>query len=414
MSNLLQYLALIPLCISSFMCFNVFRRTQYRNGASDSRRLLTAVKFVLQPPNAPLRQILEERAHANRRLVRALKLTNTFVSGDETLHKEFVSRAQRLLNNAQGKGWPHFQSVARDAIQWQLASSITGGKKSGACFQFNTNIQNITLFVILVGLLGIDTAPTDILYDDVSVVTHHITKLWVLSKSSKPIPPTMLEQLNERLRRLVPDADAFSAPLDLVVPAWETMWRVVATTVAYANNSFDVQEAFTIFNACPTDETFRKDAQGAGVTIKNFVAEAMRLHPPSKRISRSKESRWWPAFLGRWVPRMIIKADVEALLMNRELWGASCYEFVPGRHNPGTILPEQLEAQLLTFGHGKLRCIASSWAPMAAAVIAGTILEEYIVVSGKTIGEREGWKGWALTRKFADHGVHSTGSVKAS
>ena len=52
------------------------------------------------------------------------------------------------------------------------------------------------------------------------------------------------------------------------------------------------------------------------------------------------------------------------------------------------------------FGVGRLKCVASVWAPQAADVIVAAIcdmLEKGLSIEeGQRIGGREGWEGWRV------------------
>lgn len=373
--------------LSGFLMY-IIRLSTKRNKASNHAKLFSTIKSILHPPNVPLHQLLEERASANQRLVHALGISNTFVSADEGVHKDFVVRAHRLLNGTQRRGWPRFHAVARDAVQWQLNSAVDDPHSTPEEYQYSTAIQTITLYVVLVALLGVEDVPA---YADARTAAAEITALWAHSKDGAVIPPARVTALHECLRRLAPDAEGFPSPVDFIVPAWETLWRVVAATVAHTRDTPDME---AIFEALITQ-------QGDGAAARRVVAEAMRLSPPSRRIGRAAACAWVPACLARWAPRRLVKADVAELLQSVDIWGEDCHDFVPERHC--SLLPAQKEAMACAFGQGPLRCIASSWAPMAAAMIVAAILEEYTVLPGEDIGGREGWSGWALRRNL-DHG----------
>ena len=266
--------------------------------------------------------------------------------------------------------------------------------------------------MVLVGILQVDKPVHSFSYKDVTLVASGITTLWVSSKKSDPIPPALLEELTTHLRRLVIDETQYPNPLDFVIPTWETLWRVVATTVAYSYRDKDIRKAFMKFNACPSDHSFRGGDQASdsdvSVSVKAVVSEAMRLHPPSKHIGRSKSRTWWPFFLENWIQPGIMRvkriADIEKLL-RCNIWGADADEFRPSRHHPRLILPDQRQALTFVFGYGPLRCIAASWAPTAAGVISGAILDEldingYVLEAGAVIGGREleGWNGWMIDK----------------
>jgi hypothetical protein len=308
---------------------------------------------------------------------------------------------------------------------------------------------------------------------DVELVAQNITLLWGLSKRPDSIPKHLLKELNGALGRLmqvrvrgrgqdekvkeqefdgVPedemnrkrgrdeDTEEFHNPLDFVVPAWETLWRVVAVTIAYAyacgGDSEGVKRALVEFAKNPTEAQFRRplntntdtywsslinpDSEelgqepAVGPNVECIIAESLRLHPPSKRISRSKPWAWWAGFLQmlptRWgvsienVTSVKIHADVGALLRCPEIWGSDAASFVPQRHLSPRVTEEQNEAMGWVFGYGRLKCVAATWVPLAVGVVAGVVVERIEeggmeVVRGEGgVGGREGWLGWVIRR----------------
>ncbi|KAF8801446.1 hypothetical protein BYT27DRAFT_7235717 [Phlegmacium glaucopus] len=356
---------------------------------------------TLHPRHLSFPDLLAERARSNQRLVRALAISNTFVSEKPDVHKQFVSQARRLLNNAQQRGWSAFQSIAVEAIQWY--DKEPGTSESGR--PFSSLVQSTTLVVVLAGLLEVDNPIDSYSHADIALVANNITTLWTLSKRPGPIPSSFLDDLNSSLRLLVPDDNTFPQPLNFVVPAWETLWRVVATTVAYAQRDPLILKEFENFHAHPSDERFHNSE----FRVKGVVYEALRLHPPSKHIARVRCRTWCPPFITRVIGKVYATmvyerkvADIEAML-RCEMWGTDGEVFKPERHHQSMISPEQTEALTFVFGHGPLRCVAASWAPMAAAVISAAIIdhlhrESYTLEQGRCIGGREGWSGWKLRR----------------
>ena len=448
---------------------------------------LDAVKSILEPSSSPspsfshepsidINILLHERAVPNERLVRALGLTNTFVSASPEVHHNFVRRALGMLHRARERGWDWVADVAREAagsggLENPNSTAYLAPHGSGEerIIKFDALIQNTTLLVVLVVLLGQDESRFEssgsdanshctsnssscFAQSDIECVAKNITLLWGLSKLPKAIPPHILEELNVALGRLTGgrrrddegngeedkdgdgDSEGFDNPLDFVVPAWETLWRVVATTVAYAyacgdDDSAHVKEALKEFVKDPTEAQFRR-ASGADadatspllnlelVDVRCIVAECMRLHPPSKHIGRSKVHRWW-AFVLRILPtswmqhpwgvshltRVKVNADVGALLRCQKIWGPDAASFVPRRHLPLKVTKEQKEAMGWVFGYRRLKCVAAAWAPMAAGIVAGAVVERMeredmkVIKGGGGIGGRGGWEGWWVIRK---------------
>jgi len=370
---------------------------------------LDTVKFILEPSSSPppsssyqpsidINTLLHERAIPNARLVRALGLTNTFVSASPEVHHTFVRRALGMLHRAKERGWDWVADVARQAVgsgglenPSSAAYLAPQGSGEERIIKFDALIQNTTLLVVLVVLLGQDKSRFEsstsdasphctsnlsscFTQSDIECVAKNITLLWGLSKLPKAIPPHILEELNGALGRLTGgrqrddegngeedkdedgDLEGFDNPLDFVVPAWETLWRVVATAVAYAyacrdDDSAHVKEALMEFMKDPTEAQFQwasdADADASSemlnlelVDVRCIVAECMRLHPPSKHIGRSKARAWW-AFVLSILPagwtqhpwgishltRVKVNADIGALLRCQKIWGADAASY---------------------------------------------------------------------------------------
>ncbi|KAF4615189.1 hypothetical protein D9613_003414 [Agrocybe pediades] len=409
---------LVPFVLSTLCLFSpssllwllkIFRSICYSEPPHNYSRLLRDIKNVLDPPRAPgmIAILLQERADSNKRLIRALNISNTFVSSEVAVHEQFVRQARHLLNNVKGRGWQSFQSTTFDAVRWQLEQDPS------IEIPFDRFIQNITLVVVLLEILQVENPVEALSYDDITLIANHITTLWSLSKKSDPIPPDLLPALQAALRRIVINKNLFPDPLNFVVPAWETLWRVVATTVAYSFARTDYKESFQHFSAYPSERRFARASMmpGETVSVQAIVSEAMRLHPPSKHIGRVRCRSWCPEFFRKWLarPGWIFRkksADIQKILRCHEIWGSDSDTFDPSRCQEFAGREEEQSAALgLVFGHGPLKCIASSWAPVAAAVISGAILEQFNESMGHTlqvgaeIGGRTGWIGWSVIRK---------------
>jgi hypothetical protein len=366
---------------------------------------------LLDPPGASKHDLLSARAIPNERLVRAFSLTNTFVSADIHVHNVFVGHANSLLRAAKERGWPHFQNIAIQAVEAALHNAAPHP------LSFDIFVQDVTLRVALVALLGVDSWVSDLASDDIRVVTELITRLWSLSKKPDRIPDDLLPQLNYHLRRLITDAEAFPNPLDYVIPIWETLWRVVATTVAHAQNDPLSLAAFADMHVLSTHGQF-KVFNGSAPSVEAIVMENMRLHPPSKHITRIaispnsfKLARILPHYMQHYLHRHIGHpmhrecADIGTLLRSN-IWGPDANDFDPLRHHPSRLLSDQEATKSLVFGYGRNRCIAGSWAPMAAGVIAAAVLDrihcrtDCKLVAGPRIGARDGWNDWLIVTQL--------------
>lgn len=176
------------------------------------------------------------------------------------------------------------------------------------------------------------------------------------------------------------------------------MWRVVATTTAFAHKDPAARVALHSFLSDPARSHFGRFGASNGPSVESLIAETIRLYPPTRRISRettASRAGWF----GPRRAQSILVADVGALHRDTSIWGADADVYKPLRHHPDTHTSEQTQA-LLGFGMGRLKCVASGWAPQAAGVVVAVIcemLEDGVgVVEGTEVGGREGWEGWSV------------------
>lgn len=398
-SGMFTVLAIAVLC---FLCLVTRRYLLTSQSNPAVMHCSTAsIMRLLDPPGLSNGDLLAARALPNERLIRAFALTNAFVSCETRVHTAFVGNAKALLRAARERGWSHFQNITIQAVEAALHAPSHH-------LDFDVFVQDVTLRVALVGLLRVEGSVSELASDDIRVVTELITHLWSLSKKPDLIPEDLLPRLNHHLRRLLPDTEAFENPLDYVIPIWETLWRVVATAIAHSHDNQSALDAFAHLHASVTQDQF-KAFSGIAPSAEAIIMETMRLHPPSKHITRftlssSPLARLLPGSTQRFLSRHIgypMKrecADIGTLLRSN-IWGSDANTFDPSRHHPSRLLPEQEATKLLVFGYGRNRCIAGSWAPMAAGVITAAVLdrkEDYKFVIGRQIGGREGWNGWLI------------------
>jgi hypothetical protein len=378
--------------------------------------LLDHIRVILNPPGALLPQLLLERSKANARIALALGLTNTFVDPGIVVHGDFVRRSRGLLRGVQANGWTKFHDTCMQVVLKTLEDI------PDSTIAFDHFVQTVVLGSILVGLLDIGK---DVDQLDLSTLAHvaaSINELWTISKSGSTPPPHLSAQLHDYLRCLIPTSAGFENPIDFVVPTWETMWRVCATTIARAQESAGYMSFFHGF--LQTDSLTAQDfivVGSLGFSVRDFVDEVTRLHPPVKRISRLRDNqpatmtcstsfsgmtdRLWTWVYGKERLSNIpirVSADVEAALQAPSIWNDDAPLFNPLRHR--STNPQMKDTQKLVFGYGPLRCVAASWAPDAAAVISATILEGckvsgWEVIRGEKIGGRTGWDGWSVVKR---------------
>lgn len=355
-----------------------------------------SIRTMLSPPDLHISALLRARAKPNQRLVDALGITSTFVSGDPDVHDVFTREAKALLTTVNvgvgGDAWSRLLDVAETCVDRFINTDS---------LDYATFVQSVTLSIVLGGILGADVEALD--PTDVAFVTSAINERWARSKTNNAQPTAVLDRINDHITRWVSDRPN---PLNLIIPAYETMWRVAAIAVVYSNRDHQLRESLISYNENPTDYQFRAFAsEGAGAkpiaSVEAIVTEVLRLHPPTRHITRAViDVPWWKR---PFVPSVEV-ADVEEVQKSL-LYGSDPESFNPMRFHESDCGHKR--EQLYAFGHGKLKCVAASWAPAAAAVITAKIIARLDNVTltlkeGPRIGKREGWDGWSIERITKD------------
>ncbi|KAF8438170.1 hypothetical protein L210DRAFT_3613064 [Boletus edulis BED1] len=352
------------------------------------------IRTFLNPPDLSLPSLLLSRAQPNERLVHAFGLTSTFVSNDPKIHRAFTTRAKALIAGAGSDRWRGVASSAEVAVHHLLPVQRTT--------EFATFVQCITLAVVLCTLF--DTDLDALQYDDLVYVTNVINQRWKDSKikdAAAMRQDDSLSKITVHIDKWIMDRRQHPNPLNFILPAYETMWRVVAVTVAYIYRHCDntLHDVAITFASDPTEAHFQAFGDnGLQPSMQAIVLEVLRLHPPTRHIARApvaSGSSWWHTLVGPAVER----ADIEAVHLS-DAYGENPSAFEPMRFHP-TRVPVGGRAELYAFGYGRLRCVAAAWAPMAAAVIAAKVVAQIkdagcVVTVGDKIGGRSGWDGWTI------------------
>ncbi|KIY53789.1 hypothetical protein FISHEDRAFT_32633 [Fistulina hepatica ATCC 64428] len=347
----------------------------------------------------PAKEMRTARARANSRLRGLLRLTNAFVSEDATVHREFVSAMHKLIRPP--TDWFSLRDIATLAVREALQGTES--------VPFDLFIGQVTLQTICSGLLQSLPMPSIDRRGHFRAAARGITRLCLASKAAAAthLDTTASRILHHDLRELLPDATRFPNPIDYILPPYETMWRVVATLIAYTYHDLDYRQVLYGLYEQPTSEQFidhKIYLNKSRVSAQDMVRETLRVHPPTKRIGRVMPDSSWIRHILGLTHDVLHRADVEAAQRKASVWGEA----------PGIWRPERFikgkggahsSAQLLAFGYGPGACIAREWAPMAIGVIAGAILYaleelgmEYSIVRGPRVGDREGWEGWEVKK----------------
>lgn len=154
------------------------------------------------------------RANANRRLIHAFGIDNAFTKERSKRHGDYMKQVGALLR----PNWSLVAGAAKELAQsYQHLQSLV------------RLVQTFVLTMTINVLFQRDISALD--EESVSCVAAEINRIWILSKTSREVIPwTEQHELHKALLRLILDCDPLDPQtnaLNLILPGFETMWRVV-------------------------------------------------------------------------------------------------------------------------------------------------------------------------------------------
>ncbi|GES87371.1 cytochrome P450 [Rhizophagus clarus] len=175
-------------------------------------------------------------------------------------------------------------------------------------------------------------------------------------------------------------ADELETPLNILIPAYETMWRVVLYAILeikvrpllnkdYGITELDLKEidnAVKTFLKKPNHSTLKKDS----FILWCIIQETLRLYPPTRNIHRVDDKN------------NTVTIEVEKIHRDPENWGEDATFFKPKR-----FLSNKMNKAHIPFSHGKLKCVAADkFAPTFSAILISAILDRVddVILGQKT------------------------------
>jgi hypothetical protein len=354
------------------------------------------IEDLLDPVGADETAKLESRALPNARLVPAFEINSTFVSNSPHLHQTFVNETKGLLRQWY-KDWDRFAEIANMVVAKYLKPVQSSPEGSGI-LPFDSFVQAVTLATVMISFFQTDLELLD--FDDVVFVARAINDRWKQSKKCPKLSRDGLEEILVFLNRWAP-----STPnaLEYILPSFETMWRVVAITLAYEHHNLEAHSSCQELLQNPHPAQFK--SQRGSYSVHDMIQESLRLHPPTKHISRAIpiQSPIVRVILGalgvQYLKRGV--ADVETC-QRSSAWGPNPDIFNPARHSSEEV---QLHPDAISFafGYGSMQCVARNWAPHAAGILFSSIMHgvspssKVMIDHEGKIGGREGWEKWKIT-----------------
>lgn len=167
------------------------------------------------------------------------------------------------------------------------------------------------------------------------------------------------------LAQLIPQED--DSPLNLIMPAYETLWRVVlsgflqVTFVEGVDPTLRSVLARFLANPILTGMKERgHDPEASAVSADQIAKEALRLYPSVKRVYRQfrMDNRAGPEN---------VAADIESCQRTEALWGADAQHFVPSRWINAS---KEAKESYMAFGVSPFLCPAKdNFGPMSIGIL---------------------------------------------
>jgi hypothetical protein len=320
------------------------------------------------------------RAKSNERLVATFGIDNAFTTAESKRHSEYRNKVGPLLT-------PDWSSVAR-AAQNQANTYFPGNL---VCL-----VQSFVLKMTINVLFQSDLSMLD--NQTISFVAVEINRLWVNSKVPRQtVYWTRQHKLHKALRQLVPGCDPLDPqtnPMNLIIPAFETMWRVVLRCfieVRY-RNSKEMKEwiaSLRIYLENPVSLSDHACKEHASITVVcSLVREALRLYPPTRHIHREFE------FADS--SQVSAVADIEELHRDTNIWGFDAECFRPSRW--ASTNSEQSKAWM-PFGASPFLCPAKpEFGPRMIGILVAALVTTFS--DAKYELQREGVRGQMETAEF--------------
>lgn len=331
------------------------------------------------PPTVPKNTLsaLEARARPNQRLNLAFGIESCFTSSDEKSCKTFRGQVEKLLYVEESE-WVNFATVARDTAKDAL-------EVEGDTVSLFLVVQLVTLKTMM-RVLWPHRDPKQSTNEQISTLAHEVNLQWLRSKgyNADDNPSWLFDKqgsLKDAVKAVFPDwneADSDQNPCNLILPGYETMWRVVLrcfVEVKIRNHHQAVcwRAAMRRFSKNPTKQELERTLVDLATEVAavHVAKEALRLYPPTRRIYREYRSDD-----GRQIN---VSADIEAMQRDPSIWQDRQDMFIPERW---IGLGEGFDEGYMPFGASPFNCPAKRhknvpipFGPSMLALLVGTLIE---------------------------------------
>ena len=283
--------------------------------------------------------------------------------------------------------WHDVKNFADQLVHAEIAPSNPATVSQSGSVTLDSVVRSVCLKIILHVLFNKDPLKLDTKI--ILMITESINTLWIQSKGDGIPSKADKGALKKALKEFFPGWDQSNkreSPLNLIIPSYETLWRVVlagflqVTFVRGASPTWtSALEKFFVTPTIAARKQFVQDPEGFSVSVDHLVKETLRLYPSVKRVQRELNMSDKPA-------SELVAADIEACQRNQALWGADAQRFVPSRWNNAS--PEA-QSSYMAFGVSPFVCPAKGeFGPMMIGILVAAFRhhvssEEWHLKSGE-------------------------------
>ncbi|KAH6620894.1 hypothetical protein B0J18DRAFT_430952 [Chaetomium sp. MPI-SDFR-AT-0129] len=353
------------------------------------------------------------RATQNRRLKLAFGIDNSLTTDSLPVHLAFLKRARELLRR--DRDWTELFRVAEGFVASERDNAIMSATNDGggrmSRLKLAQLVRCMVLSVVLFDSFGVDPAKTP--RNVLVTITEEINRQWLSSKQ-RPDEVTQSAELNKAiadLRIKSPFSDSKGALLSpeevlgLLMPQYETLWRVVLLTFVSAyyhqlQTVNDTLQRTANVPGCLGNPSEEKEAL-------KLAKEGLRLFPSNKHLYRTL-----PTNHTQTTPTTL-SADITTLHRHPIIWGIDSALFRPSRfddlpHPPHTQPPNNhtyrrrasasssaltplQQAAYIPFSIDPHKC------PAASNAFGERMVVTLVVALGRALGDFRG-QGWIAVR----------------
>ena len=384
MSNLHSMILSIVLCIAGACSFLLWHK--HRNSAkawsmisepflyqdpAKCKKVLSGTDVLEDTFWCSAATLLQSRAVPNERLIRAFDIDNAFTTADEVYHREFRSNAKALLQRDES-GWKHLRDIAQKLVRQRIQTAYNGNG-----ILLVPMVQMLVLKKSIHTLFGLAIDELD--NDTILLMAEKINTLWIESKTPDSVNSSVYKDqhaLRGALRRTFPDMKDTTRgnPLNLILPAYETLWRVVLRCfieVMFRSGKAGPRwhRLLLTFLSNPTQLTFEeKSLSEGGISVSMIIAETLRLYPPTRRIYRQITR-------GFAIEPEVVAADIEYLHRDSRFWGDDSLCFNPSRWKE---ISRKSRDAYMPFGSRPFICPAErQFAPWVIGILVAALVAEF-------------------------------------